>query len=179
MLFIQTDVGLLPGVFLSLPPSLTTNQGFEEDDDEDLDFVEDNADARAHIIDAYPYCRVVPFSRLNVNETGVKNGDISSLHAGFLVSRNDASLGLGRWGLCTPKHEGLWTLWWPFFCIGSGLLCVYTDQEGLLFCRGGVRYKASAKYVEIHLEPYFLDADAVGRKAWKFSSEFQFLAVLL
>ena len=40
------------------------------------------------IEEEYPACRVIPFSRLEVNQTGVDNGDIDSFSASLYVSGN-------------------------------------------------------------------------------------------
>ncbi|CAM9385471.1 unnamed protein product [Scytosiphon promiscuus] len=51
-------------------------------------FLEDTLeadDASLEIEEAYPYCKVLPVSKMQVNETGIQNGDITYLYAKFAL----------------------------------------------------------------------------------------------
>ena len=52
--------------------------------DDDGNFTKDAASLAVE--EAYPGCSVIPLSRLDVNKTGVDNGDVNYFSASFFVS---------------------------------------------------------------------------------------------
>lgn len=75
----------------------TTHQGFME--------AELEADeASLAIQEAYPHCRVLPISKLTVNQTGIDNGDINYFTATFGVSAQ-AGWGWGWEGQCVVRGD--------------------------------------------------------------------------
>lgn len=63
-----------------IPPR--PNQGFTDDLDT---FLDDNADATSAIEEEFPNCRVIPLSRLTMDEDGINSGDVDSFDASFYV----------------------------------------------------------------------------------------------
>lgn len=71
----------LAHAYAHLPYSSPKNtQGFE---DEAVDFEADSASLE--IEETYPYCKVLPTSKLTVDQAGVDSGDITNFQASLFV----------------------------------------------------------------------------------------------
>lgn len=68
--------------------SLRPNQGFTDDLDT---FLDDNADATSAIEEGFPHCRVIPLSRLTIDEDGINSGDVDSFDVSFYVRERGQS----------------------------------------------------------------------------------------
>ena len=71
----------------------TTPQGFMDNPD---DFDPDGYPEVGAVREAYPACAVVPLSRMTVDETAVKNGDINHFSTSFFVRSRRVAKGSCR-----------------------------------------------------------------------------------
>ncbi|CBJ30297.1 E3 ubiquitin-protein ligase, putative [Ectocarpus siliculosus] len=60
--------------------AMVSAEGFTDDLDT---FLDDNADATSAIEEEFPHCRVIPLSRLTMDEDGINSGDVDSFDASF------------------------------------------------------------------------------------------------